>query len=173
MNIAASRTRAEDAAPEEKGSPRFSRGQAKSGTGVATRQRGTKMAAMDRSGFGFLPVNACELANARDQRAKTQAVPHATRPDRIVPTYRINSCGIPSRVETNISRRGFVGVRSSADRRYHYCSINPERRNSENCWSICGNLAPANARHFRSALIIKDLGSCQNGPPRASRVLPA
>ena len=61
------------------------------------------MAAMDRSGFGFLPVNACELANARDQRAKTQAVPHAIRPDLIVPIYRINSCGIPSRVETNIS----------------------------------------------------------------------
>lgn len=131
------------------------------------------MAAMDRLGLGLLPVNPCERANARDQRAKTQAVPHAVRPDLIISTYPINSCGIPSRVETNIFRPGLVGVRSSAERRYHYCSINPERRNSENCWSICGILAPANAQHFCSALIIKDLGLCQNGPPRANYVTPA
>jgi hypothetical protein len=132
------------------------------------------MAATDRSGFGFLPANAGEPANAWDQKAKTQANPRAVRLHRFGPGSRVDSCGISSRVETINPRRTRVTqltTRGSCE--YHYCSINTERRNSENCWSICGNPVPSIFTHLHTPLIIKHLGLFQIGPSRANCVSPA
>jgi hypothetical protein len=173
-NIAASQTRAQGAALK-RGFLEFlsSAGHGRR-TGVGSRQRGKKMAAADRFGLRFSLANACKPASGWGQKAKTLAKNGAIRLDRIQPNLRINSCGIVSRVETVIPRRVCarpltISVRSE----YHYCSINAERRNSENCWSFCGNPATSISADFRIPLINKHLDLFQNGPPLANCVSPA
>ena len=151
----------------------FSRAGHSRRTGVASRHRGTKMAATDRFGHGFLPAKAGEPTSGWCQGAKSQATPPVIQRHLTGANNRINSCCKPSRVETIIPRRGWVRVRSSAQREYHYCSINPERRNSENSCSNCGNLATWNFGVFGILLTIKHLDLFQNGPRLANCVVPA
>jgi hypothetical protein len=131
------------------------------------------MAPTNRFGPGFLPANAGEPASGWCQWAKTQATPRVIRPHLTGANYRINSCCTPSRVETIIPRRSCVRIRSSAQRKYHYCSINPERRNSENCCRYCGNPATWLSSDFRILLKDKHLDLFQNGPRLAKSVAPA
>jgi hypothetical protein len=122
------------------------------------------MAPTDRSGLGFLSANAGEPASAWDLQAKTQAAARAFRPHLIGRNSCINSCDIQSRVETTVLPRYCVRERSSGHRRYHYCSINAERRNSENCCRYCGNPKTSICVDFRSLLKDKHLDLFQNGP---------
>jgi hypothetical protein len=131
------------------------------------------MAATDRFGLGFLPANAGEPTSGWCQRPKTQATSPVIRPHPTGANYRINLCYTPSRVETIIPRRGRVRIHSSAQRKYHYCSINPKRRNSENCCSYCGNLATWILSCFPIFLKSKHLDLFQNGPRLANYVEPA
>ena len=120
--------------------------------------------------------NARKSARARSHKAKTQAKPRAIGLHRLDTQGRVNSYDISSRVETIIVQR----LHASACLRtingrgsYHYCSINPQRRNSENCWSFCGNPGTSNSANFRTPLINKHLDLFQNGPPLANCVSPA
>jgi hypothetical protein len=115
-------------------------------------------------------------ANARKSaawrhNAKTQAKPRAIRLHRLGPQGRVNSYDISSRIETIIVRRLHASARlRTIDGRgpYHYCTINPRRRNCENCWSFCGNPGTSNSAGFRTPLINKHLDLLQNGPPLAN-----
>jgi len=134
------------------------------------------MAATDRCGLLSSVANACKSARARSHEAKTQAIPRAIRFHRFELQSRVNSCDMSSRVETIILRRlsrsallRAINGRGS----YHYCSINPQRRNSENSWSICGNPETSDSADFRTPLINKHLDLFQNGPPLANDVSPA
>jgi hypothetical protein len=132
------------------------------------------MAAVDRFGLRFSLANACWPASSWGKKAKTLAKTSAVRLDRIRPNLRVNSCGNASRAETIIPRRLYVSLLTTSGRnQYHYCSINPQRRNSENTWSICGNPVPWNCADFRIPLTNKHLDLFQNGPPLASYVPPA
>lgn len=145
----------------------------RSANGCRYPHRGTKMSATERPGLGFLPANAGEPASAWYRQAKTKAAPRAFRPDLMGRNRRINSCNKPSRVETTTARRACFHIRSSAHHRYHYCSINPERRNSENCCRYCGNLATWICVDFPIPLKNKHLDFFQNGPRLAKSVAPA
>ncbi len=142
--------------------------------GVGRRQRAMKMAAADRFGLRFSLATVGKPASRGDSKAKTQAALHAIRFHPSGLRGRISSCAISSRVETIIPRRTCVSLRNgSRAGAYHYCSMNAERRNCENSWSNCGNLAPSGSRHFRIALRLKNLGLSHNGPLRANHLPPA
>jgi len=123
------------------------------------------MATTDRFELRSSP-NARKSAAWR-HNAKTQANPRAIRLHRLGPQGRVNSYDISSRIETIIVRRLHASARLrtiNGRGSYHYCSINTERRNSENCWSNCGNLAPSISTHFRILLKNKHLDLFQDGP---------
>ncbi len=56
---------------------------------------------------------------------------------------------------------------------YRYPVSIPRWQNSENCWMICGNLAPSESRLFRNMLSGKGLYLLQSGMLLANRVAPA
>lgn len=152
----------------------FSRANHGRRTGVRRRQRGTKMAAADRFSVRFSPAKARNSASSRGHKAKMRGVSRPIQIQKFEPLSRVNSCAIPSRVETNVPRYGFVTLRTACDVfEYHYCSINTERRNSENCWSYCGNPTPSISTYVRISLKNKHLDLFQNGPPLAKYVPPA
>jgi hypothetical protein len=133
------------------------------------------MAATDRFGLRS-SRNARKSAHAWCHKAKTKAKPRAIRLHWLGQQDRVNSYDISSRVETNIVRRLHPSARlPSINTRgpYHYCSINPQRPNSENSWSICGNPETSDPADFRTPLINKHLDLFQNGPPVANCVSPA
>jgi hypothetical protein len=139
-------------------------------TGAGRRQNGTKMAATDRFGLRFLIPNA----RTRRYKAKTQAKRRAGQLRRFGAQGRVNSCGISSRVETTIAPRLHGAIHTTGGReRYYYCSINTERRNSENTCSNCGNRVPLISKDFRDLMVNKDLDSIQIGPILAKSVVPA
>ena len=122
----------------------------------------------------FSLANARRSASSWGHMAKMRAESRLTQLHRFEQRIRINSCGISSLVETIILRRICVRLLTiSARSRYHYCSINLRGRNSENCWSICGNPAPWNCADFLIPLTRKHLDLFQNGPPLANYVPPA
>ncbi len=132
------------------------------------------MAAADRFGLRFSSANARKPASCWGHKAKTRANSHPVQPQKFGPLSRVNSYDMPSRVETIIPRRGCVTqLRACGPYEYHYGSINTERRNSENCWSNCGNPAPLSSTHFRNKLINKHLDLFQDGPRLANHVPPA
>jgi hypothetical protein len=127
------------------------------------------MAATDRFGLRSWR-NSRKSAHAWSHNAKTQVKPRAIRLHRFGPQGRVNSYDISSSVETIIVRRLYASARLrtlNGRGPYHYSSINPQRRNSENCWSFCGNPATSNSADFRTPLINKHLDLFQNGPPLA------
>ena len=133
-----------------------------------------KMPAAERFGLRFSLAILRQPATSRGHQAKTQVESRTIRIHRFGPHSRINSCGIPSRVETIIPRRTRVTlITTCGSCEYHYCSINTERRNSENCWSNCGNLAPSISTHFRILLKNKHLDLFQDGPLLANCAPPA
>jgi hypothetical protein len=132
------------------------------------------MATADHFGFRFSLANARNPASSWGQEAKTLAKTSAFRLHRYGACTRINSCYTESRVETITPREFCVRPLTATARcQYHYCSINPQRRNSENCWSFCGNPAPSISTDFRIPLTNKHLDLFQNGPTLANYVPPA
>jgi len=116
------------------------------------------MATTDRFELRSSP-NARKSAAWR-HNAKTQANPRAIRLHRLGPQGRVNSYDISSRIETIIVRRLHASARLrtiNGRGSYHYCSINPQRRNSGNCWSSCGNPGTSNSADFRISLTNKHL----------------
>jgi hypothetical protein len=87
------------------------------------------------------------------------------------------SCQKLSRVETIIPRNPLrsqtITVPLGVNTQYHYPSVKPVRRKSENCCTNCGNLAPLILTVFRNLLINKHLDLFQNGPRLANCVVPA
>ena len=173
LTVAASRNRAPSAALRGS-SPHLSRGQATLVEQVYVVARGSKMLAADRFGLRFSLDDACKPARSWSHEAKTQAKTHAIRLHRFGSHERVNSSGISSRVETAIAQGSCTGVHTGISRaKYHYCSINPDGRTSENRGSICGNTVPWNCASFRIPMINKHLDLSQNGPPLANCVAPA
>jgi hypothetical protein len=57
--------------------------------------------------------------------------------------------------------------------RYRYPVATARGQNSENCWMICGNLAPSDFRLFCNILSSKGLYLLRSGMLLANRVAPA
>jgi hypothetical protein len=132
------------------------------------------MAAASRFGLRTSSANAGKPASGWCQKAKTLAKICTVRSDQIQPNHRINSCGIASRVETIISQRFCVNLLTPiGSSQYHYCSINTERRNSENSCTNCGNPNPSICTDLHILLKYKHLDLSQNGPRLAKYVSPA
>jgi hypothetical protein len=127
------------------------------------------MATTDRFALRFLIANLRKRARSRGHNVNARAESSSIQLHSFSLRSRVNLCGISSRVETTISRRARVTQLSTrGSRECHYCSINTERRNSENCWSFCGNPGTSNSANFRTPLINKHLDLFRNGPPLAS-----
>ena len=165
---------------EEIGSPRFS---ATAGPNSANGCRssatqGTKMTdpRLCRFGTGLTPIGRQQTDEFGDEKRWR----HSTECE--IPSERSESpesftwrtCLTMRRYAADTRTRSPETAMSVAIRiRYRYPVATARGQNSENCWMICGNLAPSDFRLFRNMLSGKGLYLLQSGMLLANRVAPA